>query len=114
MNLLLFDRREFSLYLLRSSWSPFLNTSIDLASFRKLGNTQVLNDEFVKVHNGSEISLFSSLSIFTVMLLVPTALFALKVFNIFSTFSGVVGVKNNVFVLLFVKKKMEVFSLWNL
>ena len=58
----------------------------------------------------TEISLFISLSIFTGMLISPFALFKLEVFNIFRISSSVVGDKNNVFVLLFVKKELKVFS----
>ena len=43
------------------------------------------------------------------MLLGPFALFKFKVFNIFATSSSVVEDKNNFFVLLFVKKELNVF-----
>ena len=87
-----------------------MNIGITLSNFRELGNIPVLNDKFVRVDNGTEISLFISFSIFTGMLLGPLALFKLKVFNSFRTSSGVVGDKKNVFALLFVKKESKVFS----
>ena len=84
------------------------NTGINLANFREFRNTPVLNDKFSSVHNGSVISLFRPFSVLIGKLLDPTALFRLKVFNIPGTWPGVVGDKNNVFVLLFVKKELEV------
>ena len=80
-----------------------------MANFREFGNTLVLNDKFIRVHNGSVISLFRSFSILIGELLGPTALFRLKVFNILATTPGVVGDKNNDFELLFVKKELKVF-----
>ena len=87
----------------------FLNTGITLANFREFGNTPVLNDKFIRVHNGSAISLFRSFSIVIGKLLGPTALFRLKFFNILVTSPGVVEDKNNVFVLLLVKKELKAF-----
>ena len=52
---------------------------------------------------------FISISIFIGMLLGPFTLFKLKVFNTFRTYSGVVGGKKNVFLLLFVKKESKDF-----
>ena len=85
-----------------------------LANFRELGNIPVLNDKFVRVDNGTEISLFISFSIFTGMLLGPFALFKLKVFNSFRTSLGVVGDKKNVFALLFVEKESKVFLVFGI
>ena len=92
---------------MHSCWSPFLNTGITLANFREFRNTPVLNDKFIRVHNGSVISLFRSFNVLIGKLLDPTALFRLKVFNIPGTWPGVVGDKN-VFVLVFVKKELKV------
>ena len=85
-----------------------------MANCRELGNIPVLNDKFVRVDKGTEISLFISFSILTGMLLGPFALFNLKVFNLFRTSSGVVGDKNNVFALLFVKKESEAFLVFGI
>ena len=97
--------------LVNSCYIPltFLNTGITLANFREFGNTPVLNDQFIRVRNGSAISLFSSFSILIGKLLGPTALFRLKFFNILVTSPGVVEDKNHVFVLLLVKKELNVF-----
>ena len=46
-----------------------------LANFRELVNIPVLNEKFDRADNGTEISLFISLSIFIGMLLGPFALF---------------------------------------
>ena len=81
-----------------------MNIGITQANFREPGN---IPDNFIRVDNGIEISLFISLSIFTCMLLGSFALFKFKVFHSFITFSGVLGGKNNV--LLFVKKKSKIF-----
>ena len=44
--------------------SCYIPTGIALANFREFKNILVLN-KFIRVNNGSEISLFTSLSIFT-------------------------------------------------
>ena len=105
----MFDRREIGLQSLHSCWLPFLNTVITLATFKEFRNTPVLNDKFIRVHNGSEILLFRPFNILAGKLLGPLALFRLKVFNILATSSGVVGDKNNVLVFLFVKKGLKFF-----
>ena len=79
------------------------------ANFRKLGNIPVLNYKFVRVDNGTELSLFIYSKIFRCVLLGPFALFKLKVFNSFRTSSGVVEDKKNVFAILFGKDGSEVF-----
>ena len=60
-----------------------------LPSFEEPGNIPVLNDKFIRVDNGTDISLFISLSTFTGMLLGSFALFKIKVFNKFRTSLGV-------------------------
>ena len=98
---------------MHSCWSPFLNTGITLANFREFRNTPVLNDKFIRVHNGSVISLFRSFSVLIGKLLDPTALFRLKVFNIPGTWPGVVGDKN-VFVSVFCQERIEShLSFWD-
>ena len=74
-----------------------------------MGNTPVLSDKYIRLDNGSLISLLRSISISLGKLLGPIALFRLKVFNILATLASVVEDKNNVFVLLFVKKELKVF-----
>ena len=74
-----------------------------MANFREFKITPVLNYKFIRLLNGSVISLFRSFSILIGKLVGPTALFKLKVFNILVTLPGVVGDKSNVFVLLFNK-----------
>ena len=76
---------EVGLTLSHSCWLSFLNAGITLANFREFGNTPVLNDKFIRVHNGSENLLFRFFSIFTDKLLGPILLFRLKVFKIFVT-----------------------------
>ena len=88
---------------------PFLNTGITLATFREFRNAPVLNDKFIRVHNGSEISFFASFSILAGKLLGPIALFRLKVFDILATSLDVVGDKNNVLALPFIKNKLKFF-----
>ena len=68
----------------------------------------LLSDQFIREYNSTEILLFTYLSILTVILLGTFALFKLKVFNIFRTFSGVVGDEKNLFVLMFPKKELKV------
>lgn len=67
----------------------------------KKGAWKYVNDKFIIVKNGSEISLPRFFSIFKGKRKCPISLCRLRVFDVFSTSSSVTGTRNHVFVLLF-------------